>query len=231
MHRFFVPFLLTTDLTLIEEAIIYQLTRVLRVQAREHIVLFDGDGSETEYEIESIEKRSMKLRWIKKYFPHTEARKHITLYQALPNKIEKIEYILQKWVEIGIQKFVFFRSDRSQKMIISDSKIARFRIIAQEAVEQCGGVRIPEISFWSGVSGNNTATIAHIVLDTMGIHRTIQELVSIQNMGLWVGPEWWWSDHERDEMNEKGFIFAHFSDRVMRTETAWVVVSFALLNA
>ncbi len=62
MHRFFVPFLLTTDLTLIEEAIIYQLTRVLRVQVREHITLFDGDGSETEYEIESIEKRSMKLR-------------------------------------------------------------------------------------------------------------------------------------------------------------------------
>ena len=62
MHRFFVPFVLTTDPTLIEEAIIYQLTRVLRVQVRGHIVLFDGDGSETEYEIESIEKRSMKLR-------------------------------------------------------------------------------------------------------------------------------------------------------------------------
>ncbi len=32
-------------------------------------------------------------------------------------------------------------------------------------------------------------------------------------------------------MNSNGFIFAHFSDRVLRTETAGIVVGFALLNA
>ncbi len=62
MHRFFVPFLLTTDLILTEEAIIHQLTRVLRVEVGEHIVLFDGDGSETEYMLESLEKKSIHLR-------------------------------------------------------------------------------------------------------------------------------------------------------------------------
>ena len=62
----------------------------------------------------------------------------ITLYQALPNKIEKIEYILQKGVEVGIGKFVFFRSDFSQKLVLSDTKKVRLRAIVREAVEQCG---------------------------------------------------------------------------------------------
>jgi len=60
------------------------------------VILFDGDGSETEYEIVSIEKKSISLKGIARTFPKTESLKHIALYQALPNKIEKIEYILQK---------------------------------------------------------------------------------------------------------------------------------------
>ncbi len=62
MHRFFVPFPLTTDLILTESAIVSQLTRVLRIQSGEHIVLFDGDGSETEYEITALDKKSIALR-------------------------------------------------------------------------------------------------------------------------------------------------------------------------
>lgn len=32
-------------------------------------------------------------------------------------------------------------------------------------------------------------------------------------------------------MSEKGFIFARFGERILRTETAGVVVGFALIHA
>ena len=38
---------------------VHQLTRVLRTQVSEHIILFSGDGKETEYEIISIDKKSI----------------------------------------------------------------------------------------------------------------------------------------------------------------------------
>jgi 16S rRNA (uracil1498-N3)-methyltransferase len=120
---------------------------VLRIQVGEHVILFDGDGSETRYEVTTIDKKSVSLRGQDRVFPQTEAKRMITLYQAMPNKYEKIEYIIQKGVEVGISRFVFFRSDRSQKLILSPSKIERFVSIAREAVEQCGGVRVPEIEF------------------------------------------------------------------------------------
>jgi 16S rRNA U1498 N3-methylase RsmE len=43
MQRFFVTFPLSIDLTLTDKDIVHQLTRVMRIQAGESIVLFDGD--------------------------------------------------------------------------------------------------------------------------------------------------------------------------------------------
>ena len=138
MQRFFVSFPLDIDMSITDVDIYHQITRVLRMRPGDRIVLFDGDRSETLYVIESIDKKTIRLHGESRSFPDTEPNKIITLYQALPNKIEKIEYILQKGVEIGIRRFIFFRSDYSQKLILSDGKKERLSVIAQEAVEQCG---------------------------------------------------------------------------------------------
>jgi len=147
MQRLFVSFPLSIDITITDKDIHHQLTRVLRIQVGEHVILFDGDSSETEYEVVSIDKRSLSLRGYNRVFPNTQPKKIITLYQAMPNKYEKIEYILQKGVEVGISRFVFWRADRSQRLILSPSKVERFSVIAREALEQCGGVTLPEIEF------------------------------------------------------------------------------------
>jgi RsmE family RNA methyltransferase len=96
MQRFYVTFPLKIDLEITDADIHHQLTRVMRVSMGESIVLFDGDGSETEYEIIHITKKSLSLRGKGRRFPKTENTKQVTLYQALPNKMEKIEYILEK---------------------------------------------------------------------------------------------------------------------------------------
>jgi 16S rRNA (uracil1498-N3)-methyltransferase len=230
MQRFFVTSPLGIDVILTDKDIYHQLTRVLRIQIGEEVALFDGDGSETIYEVTAIDKKSVSLRGQDRVFPQTEPRRSITLYQAMPNKYEKIEYILQKWVEVGISRFVFFRSDRSQKLLLSPAKIERFQSIAREAVEQCGGVRVPEILYVEkGMSYDIWGT--NMVLDTTWLTRKCREYDNIADIALWVGPEGGWSDDERSKMGDYGFIFARFGERVLRTETAGVVMAFALLHA
>lgn len=233
MQRFFVTFPLSIDMTITDTDMVHQLTRVLRVAIWEHIVLFVGDRSEMEYEITTTWKKSIWLRWVASRVPNTEPHKRVTLYQALPNKYEKIEFILQKWVEIGITRFVFFRSDRSQKLLLSPTKIDRFIAIAREALEQCGGVVMPEIAFIERFPEYTASTIevSHIVLDTIWESIRISQYDNLQNMGLWVGPEGGWSDAERVRMSDNGFIFARFWERVLRTETAGIVIGFGFLNA
>lgn len=96
MQRFFVNTPLSIDMEITDLDIIHQVTRVLRAKIGESIILFDGDGSETVYEMVGISKKSLTLRGKNRKFPQSEAKKYIILYQSLPNKIEKIEYILQK---------------------------------------------------------------------------------------------------------------------------------------
>lgn len=96
MQRIYVTFPLGIDVNIVDQNIHHQLTRVLRMRPGDHVILFDGDGSETEYSIQSIDKKSIILRGQDRTFPQTEAKKRVTLYQAMPNKYEKIEYILQK---------------------------------------------------------------------------------------------------------------------------------------
>jgi 16S rRNA (uracil1498-N3)-methyltransferase len=229
MQRFFVDFPLSIDLVLTDPDLHNQITRVLRMKIGESVILFDGDGSETVYQIQSIDKKSIALRGTSRVFPETESSKQIALYQALPNKYEKIEYILQKGIEVGIQKFYFFRSDRSQKLLLSPNKIERFMSIAREAVEQCGGLKLPEIEFSDTFSPEQVPGI-HLVLDTTGPLCRTTQFIGEESITLYVGPEWGWSEEERTKMRDKGFIFAHFSKRVFRTETAGVVVSFAFMN-
>lgn len=115
------------------------------------------------------------------YFPNTEPKKQISLYQALPNKYEKIEYIIQKGVEIGIHRFIFFRSDRSQKLILSTSKMERFISIAREALEQCGGLTMPEILFLEKMPDTKNEE-THIVLDTTGNITQLRQYESLSQM-------------------------------------------------
>jgi 16S rRNA (uracil1498-N3)-methyltransferase len=231
MQRFFMTSPLDIDLEITDPDIHHQLTRVMRVKVGEHIVLFDGDGSETTYEISDISKKSISLRGKERRFPKTEYEKRITLCQAIPNKIEKIEYILEKWVEVGIHRFIFFRSDHSQKLVISEMKKKRFSAIAREALEQCGGLVMPEIEFVDQITdGGGLWRMMNLALDTTGTPTKIEQIAQNREISLWVGPEWGWSDRERIEMNKKGFIFVRFGERVLRTETAGVVVGFSLLN-
>lgn len=228
MQRFFVKEPLWRDMVIADPDLHHQMGRVLRMTSGDQVILFDGDRSETLYTITAIDKKHIYLHAEGRSFPDTEPKKIITLYQALPNKIEKIEYILQKWVEVGIRRFVFFRAEHSQKLMLSDAKKERLETIAREAVEQCGWLLLPEIVWSEGEVP--VFSEKNIVLDTIGTRVAIRTYDSFEEVAIHVGPEWGWSMSERDKMREKGFIFAHIGSRILRTETMGVVMAFSLLN-
>lgn len=234
MQRFYIHSGLTPDMQIDDPNFVHQVTRVLRMERGGQVILFDGDGSEMLYEIGDISKKTIFLRGLKRSFPkERETKREITLYQALPNKYEKIEWILQKSVEIWLKKVCFFRSDRSQKLLINDKKQERFAMIAIEALEQSGGLVPMEIEFLDTVPILDEISLGgNISLDTTGSQKALSELSteSPQNLNLWVGPEWGWSEEERHFFSNNWFIIAHFWERVLRTETAWIVVGFWLIH-
>ena len=64
--------------------------------------------------------------------------KEVHLYQASLNKWEKMEWIVQKAVEMDVSDITFFHAERSKRLKPTEQKLARIHKIAIEALEQCG---------------------------------------------------------------------------------------------
>ncbi|WP_313562124.1 RsmE family RNA methyltransferase, partial [Ruminiclostridium cellobioparum] len=78
----------------------------------------------------------------------TEPALKVTLFQGLP-KADKMEFIVQKCIELGVSEIVPVITDRSIVKINTDkdanAKVSRWQKIAMEAAKQCNRGIIPVI--------------------------------------------------------------------------------------
>lgn len=116
--------------------------RVLRLRVGEGVTLCDGAGMDFDCTVEAVEKEAVTCRVVSCHAADTEPKQSITLFMALP-KGDKMEFIVQKAVELGVSRIVPYlskncvsRPDKTEK------KVERWRKIAAEAAKQCGRGRL-----------------------------------------------------------------------------------------
>lgn len=221
------------NITLKDKDLIHQLTKVLRVRIWEEISLFDwSSNSDFSFKIIEIWKREIFLERVWENKNNSEIDFELSLYNALPNKLEKIEYIIQKGTEVGFTQFNFFRTDRSQKLVISDNKLIRLKKIITEATEQSGRAIIPQINILDNFDINKLPDWKNIFFHTQ--NNDSQDLKSIEKkswekINLFVWPEGGWSEKEV-EILEKNTSRIHLWNRILRTETTGIVTGFYIIQ-
>ena len=98
-------------------------------------------------EIVSISKTNVNCKVVKDAEVRGIPKVKITLYQAML-KADKMEYVIQKAVELGVTKIVPFIS-RNVVVKLDDKdkvkKVERFNKISQEASKQCGRSDIVQV--------------------------------------------------------------------------------------
>jgi 16S rRNA (uracil1498-N3)-methyltransferase len=228
MQRFFLDAQLwQEEIILNDEEIFFQLTKVLRSKVWDKIIFFDWKVYiDFVYKILSIDKKNIIFSLENKIKKESEDLS-LNLYQSIPNKIDKIELILQKWVEVWYKSFYFFRSERSQDLRLSDNKIERFKKIVIEAVEQSWRNVIPEIFFLDKLDFKN------IFWEKLYFHtesensKKLRELeIKRDCINIFVWPEWGFSEKEVKSFEENWLIKVNLWNNILRTETAWMVVWF-----
>jgi len=117
---------------------------VLRLRQGNSVVVCDGTGKEYSALVSKIEKYKTTLDIINEKNSNAEPNINVTLYQGLV-KGEKMDFIIQKTTELGINKIVPFTS---QYTVVENSlnKNERFSKIALSAAKQCRRAKVPEIS-------------------------------------------------------------------------------------
>lgn len=123
------------------------LKNVLRARPGERVLISDGDGTDYECEVAELGEEEILLRICFREEIH-ELPADIWLFQGLP-KSDKMEFILQKAVELGVRGIVPLES-RNTVVRLNPGKAAakrqRWQAIAEAAAKQSKRSIIPEVT-------------------------------------------------------------------------------------
>lgn len=235
MHRFFIAnFSWNQDFILKDKQLVHQIINVFRAKVWDAFIFFDGKTLfDFVYKLSKREKNELHFSFDGKK-EKSWLKKEIFLFQALPNKLSKIEYILQKWVEVGIFHFLFFQAERSQKLIISPNKEERLLSIMQEALEQSWWNIFPSLQF---LDKNNfdikdgKTIFFHHEADKKALYLKDIPLWEDEKINIIIGPEWGLSEKEVQVFQEKWYIQSYLWSNILRTETVSSVVWFYILQS
>ena len=210
----------------------------LRMKNGEHLVLCDGKGREADAVIREAFPESVVLDILERKDSAAEPKTEVILYQALP-KFDKLEYIIQKSVELGVTKIVPVLSSRcisrpDEKTM--KKKLERLRKIADEAAKQSGRGRLPDVgellTFKNAVLKMCEAETPVFFFEHA--EYPLHEIMDKRTGGaiaMMVGSEGGFSDEEAAFAAEHGALIASLGPRILRCETAPVAALAAIMYA
>jgi 16S rRNA (uracil1498-N3)-methyltransferase len=162
-----------------------------------------------------------------------ESAREITLAQMIP-KGQKLDYVIEKATELGVASVIPVRSSRSVAEA-SANKLARWRNIARSAAQQSGRTRIPDVespidfaALVARVRDFDAAVLAW-ELATNSLRETLKSLGAARSILAIVGPEGGFSHAEADAAIAAGAHAVSLGPRILRTETAPLVILTAVL--
>ncbi len=237
MPRFFVESL-AGDPIVIEGGDARHIALSLRMKQGEELILCDGKGTEAVCAVASLCPESVVLDVKERRASETEPKTRVTLYQALP-KADKMEYIVQKAVELGVYRIVPVLTSRCISR--PDEKTAakkreRLCKIAAEAAKQSGRGIIPEVdgvlTFKNAVKEMSTAGLPIFFFEHASLPlRKYMEKYTGGDIAVMVGAEGGFSDEEAAFAEENGLLSASLGPRILRCETAPVAALAAIMYA
>lgn len=240
MDRFFTPkknINLEKNTCIIEGEDVKHISRVLRCKENDKLEVCDMDNNEYICEIKEINKDNILLDIIEKVNIKRESNLKVKLYQGMP-KGTKMELILQKLTEIGVDEIILVQTKRSVTKIDNkkeDKKIERWERIIYEAAKQSKRGKIPTLTgvltfkeALEDMKNNDLNLCPYENERTVVIKEAIQGK-QISNIGIFVGPEGGFEEDEIEKIQDIDGKVVSLGPRILRTETASVVASSIVL--
>ncbi|WP_412478910.1 16S rRNA (uracil(1498)-N(3))-methyltransferase [Azonexus sp. IMCC34839] len=209
--------------------------RVLRMPPGAPMVLFDGRGGEYLAHIERIERDRVFAELAGWNDIERESPLAITLVQALQAG-EKMDFTIQKAVELGVRDFVPVESRRSVMRLAGEraaKRVAHWQGVSASACEQCGRNQVPlvapleRLDQWLARPAPADTLRLMLAPDAPG---TLADIAPAQKVQLLIGAEGGLDPQEVIAAQQSGFVAVRMGPRVLRTETAGLA-ALAVLQA
>lgn len=224
--RFYCPIELELKQTLIlPDEVFRHAIQVLRLQVGENLLLFNGQGGEYLAELIDVGKRSATVILNSFNSNHKESPLELTLVQALL-KPEKMDFALQKAVELGITSFQPLITQRSVVRTDKEKiekKFQHWQAVAISACEQCGRTHLPSIQAPQTLNHylSNLDSASHSVILAPDSSKDLTQItVASHKLAVMIGPEGGFTEEEVQLCLEAGIQAVSLGQRILRAETA-----------
>ena len=233
MPRFYIETDLAVNTTVeLTETVFHHWVKVLRAKLGETATLFNGHGGEYYVTLSEIDKKSAQV-FVDGFSANNRTPAKSTLLGQVMSKGDRMDYAIQKAVELGVTAIQLLTSERCEMRLKYDrdqKKIDHWQGIAVAACEQCGLNIVPKIlaplSLQDWLKTDLPTT--KLVLAPEKEQNNVLENTST-DFALLIGPEGGLSEAEIEQANQVGFKNWCIGDRILRTETA-PIVALTLIN-
>lgn len=208
------------------------LLNVLRLRAGDGILVFNGYDGEWNATVEPTGRKSAALAVTELVRPQTQASDLLFLFA--PPKQARLDYLIQKTVEMGAGTLQPVRTQFTQDSSLKSEKLRSYMI---EAAEQCGVLALPELREIVSLSDavQTLDSKHHLIFcdENARLGDPVADLRPLVDkpIAVLVGPEGGFSEEERAQLAARAHtVRLSLGPRILRADTA-AVAALALVQA
>jgi 16S rRNA (uracil1498-N3)-methyltransferase len=237
MPRFYCPQPLTpASIVDLPEAVAHHL-HVVRQQAGDELVLFNGEGGQVRARLREVGKRRASAEVLAFEDVDVELPYPVTLAQGLPEGA-KMDWIVEKAVELGVSAIQPLAAQRSVVKLSAeraDKRQAHWQGVIVAASEQSGRNRLARLAplqdagrWIAQPDGSQRILLSPRATESLaGWARATPP----REVTLMIGPEGGFSAQEEEAAIAAGALALSMGPRVLRTETAGLAALAVLAGA
>ncbi|MES2797642.1 MAG: 16S rRNA (uracil(1498)-N(3))-methyltransferase [Bacteroidota bacterium] len=224
MHLFYEPNILTQPY--LNEDDSKHAVKVLRHKVGDLINLVDGKGNWVTAKVVNTNFANLKLDLQSIVNEYNQPNYYIHIAIAPTKNNDRIEWFLEKTVEMGIDEITFIQTQKSER---KELKLNRLEKIAVAAMKQSKKAYLPKINpliklndFLKQDLNNFQKFVAFVEQDN---NNYLHNLANKKGTYLvLIGPEGDFSNEEIETLKKKDFQCISLGKSILRTETAGITV-------
>lgn len=199
--------------------------RVLRCSVGDEVLITDGRGQLYEARLSYVDKRHCAVELLRQEAWTKGWQGQITLAIAPTKSLDRIEWMLEKVTEIGIDRIILLRVKHSERKQVRADRLER---ILESAMKQSQKALLPELIVEQSLeealrlTQDSLRLVAHCRGEaTLGERRMMHEYYTGQGgVALFIGPEGDFTVEEVARAEEAGAHGLSLGEARLRTETA-----------
>lgn len=199
-------------------------SKVLRKKSGDRVQIIDGKGNFYDGQLESVSEKQCIAQIVAGPLPQVKKDYYLHLAIAPTKQIDRIEWMIEKAVEIGVDELSFIQCKNSERTLVKTDRIKK---IVESAVKQSLQAFIPKVN--EMISFKETIKIAadqKLIAHCFEMDKKALKTIDFKNKRslVLIGPE---GDFTLDEVTigiGQGFVPISLGENRLRSETAGLYV-------